>query len=153
VWQFTYVLLLRLLQAAIRGSGAGAAGPLSAAWLGLYQPPTVPITPQSTMANITEANYDGYSRQLVVWFPPYISAAGPEQMSAQDLFFMPIDPLVANQITGVFLADAFYGGSLLAAAVLPAPGVQLTGPTRALKVQPNVQLSTAQLYGAPIEVF
>lgn len=153
MWQFTYVLLLRLLQAAIRGAGAGTAGPLSGAWLGLYQPPTVPITPQSSMAQITEANYDGYSRQQIAWFPPYTSGSGPEQLSAQDLFFMPVDALVTNQITGVFIADAFYAGNLLAAAVLAAPGVQLNSPTRALKVQANVQLGTGQVYGAPFVVF
>lgn len=153
MWQVTYVLLLRLLQAAIRGGGAGTAGPLNTVWLGLYIPPTTPITVQSVMGNITEANYDGYSRQQVVWFPPFQSGPGPELLAGQDLFFMPTDALVANQITGVFLADAFYGGNLLAAAVAPAPGVQLTGPTRGLKVQPQFALGTGLIYGAPVLVF
>lgn len=153
MWTVTTLFLLRVMQwLTARGTAPPGAGPLQAVWMGLYQQPTLPINPFSTLANITEANYDGYSRQLVVWFPPWIAAAGPEQLAGQDLFFSPADPNVVNQITGVFLADAFYGGNLLAAAVLPAPGVQLSGPSRAMKVQPQFQLPFTQIYGSPLLV-
>lgn len=152
MWTVTLVFLARLMAAITRGGGAGTPGPLFNVWLGLYQAPTSPITPQSTLANITEASYDGYSRQLVTWFPAFVAQAGPELLTAQDLFFSPTDALVVNMITGVFIADAFYGGNLLAAAVLPLPGVQLTGPGRAIKVQPQYSQQFLQIYGSPAVV-
>ena len=74
--------------------------------------------------------------------------AGPELLTAQDLFYSPIDALVSNLITGVFLADAFYGGNLLMAAVVPVPGVILAGPANGLKIQAQFGLSFSQGYGA-----
>jgi hypothetical protein len=150
MWTVTTLFLLRVLNdLVLKQSGGSYQGALSGIWCGLYKPPTSPITQYSTMAGITEANYDGYSRQAVVWFPPWQSTGGPEILAAQDLWYSPTDALVSNQITGVFLADAFYGGNLLAAAVVPNPGVQLSGPATAMKVQPQYQLPFTQIYGSP----
>ena len=153
MWTVTTLFLLRLMQEITRGVVTpGVAGVLNGAWLGLYQQGTNPITPQSTMANIVEANYDGYSRQQIVWFPPWISAGGPELIAAQDLWYSPTDALKPNLITGVFIADAFYGGNLLMAAALAVPGVSLGSPSQALKVQPQFSLPFLQIYGSPAVV-
>ena len=149
MWTVTKLFMLRLAQDLIQAAAGPLPGPLNNVWMGLYQSPTVPINPDSTLVNITEATYDGYSRQKVVWFPPWVSVGGPEILAAQDLWYSPTDALVANVITGVFLADAFYGGNLLMAAVLPVPGRVLGSPSDAMKVQAQFQLPFLQIYGKP----
>ncbi|HKV98065.1 MAG TPA: hypothetical protein VJR90_11345 [Gammaproteobacteria bacterium] len=149
MWQATYLFLFRALTDWVEAVGSGYKGVLDGIYMGLYQPPTTPIVPQSTMANITEANYDGYVRQLVTWFPVIQSSSGVEVVYGPNLFFAPTDATVRNTITGVFLADANYGGNLLMAAALPSPGVPLAGPGNGLVVKPSVQLPTTQIYGAP----
>lgn len=149
MWTVTTVFLARLMLSLLgRYTGPGA-GPLAAAWLGLYQSPTATITPQSTLANIVEANFSGYSRQLIVWFPPFIEISGPEIITAQDLFWTPADATVSNFITGCFIADSFYGGALLMAAPAPAPGFVLNSPSRGLKVQPQYSQQFLTVYGSP----
>jgi hypothetical protein len=152
MWQLTYALLLRMAQALIAHPAGAVNGPLFGVWIGLYQAGTGNVLPQSTMANILEANFNGYSRQQAAWFPPWQSQGGPELLAGQDVFFSPTDATVTNHIAGVFLADAFYGGNLLAGAALPSPGIILAGPTQAVKVQPQLQLTTLQVYGSPAVV-
>lgn len=148
-WQVTLALMLRLAQAAVRPGGSATPGPLFGVWLGLSQINSPPWQPTTLMGNVLEANYDGYSRQLVTWFPPWISQGGPEQLAAQDLFFSPSDNLSSNVIGGAFLADAFYGGTLLAGSTIAPPGRVLALTSDALKVQPIFQLPFALIYGAP----
>lgn len=151
MWQVTFAFLFQAITDLVeRVASGGYTGVLDTAWCGLYQSPTHPIGPTSTFLNITEANYDGYVRQPVVWFPVIQSSGGPEVVYAQDLFFMPTDALVANLITGAFLCSSQYGGSLWMAAALAAPGVQLSGPQNGIKVQPVFQLPTQLVYGSPI---
>jgi len=149
MWVVTTAFLLRVAQQLIHPAAGAGAGALNGVWMGLYTSPAGPITQYTTMAGIVEANYDGYSRQQVSWFPPWMSTAGPEILTAQDLWFSPTDALVANLIAGVFLADAFYGGTLLMAAAFPAPGVILSSPATALKEQAQFQLPFLQIYGSP----
>jgi hypothetical protein len=150
VWQVVTLFMQRVAQALIEHSTSGPFnGPLEAVWMGLYQPPTPNIGIHSTLANITEATYDGYARQPVVWYPPILSSSGPETLYGQDLNFSPTGSVTPNGITGIFLADALTAGNLLMAAVLPAP-VPLNGPTTALVVEPVFQMGLGQIYGAPI---
>lgn len=149
MWQLTYNLLLALAQAAVEHSAGAFSGPLYGVWVGLYQTGSAPVTANSQLSSLVEANYDGYSRQQAVWFPPWVSTAGPEILAGQDLWFSPTDSLSSNQIQGVFLASAFYGGLLYAGAPLAAPGRTLSTPADALKVQPQFQLTTLQVYGGP----
>jgi hypothetical protein len=153
MWQVTTFFLLRVAQQLIHAAAGAGAGALNAVWMGLAQPPTGALNQYSTLAQITEANYDGYSRQQVVWFPPWISVAGPELLTAQDLWFSPSDALVSNQITWIFLADAFYAGNLLMAAPVPNPGVNLSSPAQALKVQAQFALPFTQIFGKPDLVY
>jgi len=149
MWQVTYAFLMELLAAAVGHGGAPATGPLFGAWLGLYQQGTPGVQPNSTMANILEANYDGYSRQQIAWFPPFVSSAGPAELAAQDLFFAPTDANVPNMIAGAFMVSAFYGGVLLAGAPTPSGVIPMVGPTSAIKVQPTFQLPPSLIYGSP----
>jgi hypothetical protein len=149
MWQMTYAFLLELLAAAIGHGGSPAAGPLFGVWVGLYQQGTPGVTPTSVLGNIIEANYDGYSRQQAMWFPPFVSSAGPAQLAAQDLFYAPIDSNVPNMIAGAFLASAFYGGVLLGGAPTPRGPIPMTGVQSAIKLQPQFQLTPGQVYGSP----
>lgn len=149
MWQFTYNLFVALAQAAVEHSAGAFSGPLYGVWVGLYQQGSPPVTLNSQMSSLVEANYDGYSRQQAVWFPPWISTAGPEILAAQDLWFSPTDSASSNQIQGVFLASAFYGGLLYAGAPLAAPGRTLSTPADALKIQPQVQFTPLQMWGGP----
>lgn len=150
MWQVTFLFLFRALVDLIESVPGSYKGVLNTAWMGLYQPPTAPIGPSATLAAITEANYDGYARQLVAWFTPIQSSAGPEIVYGQNLVFQPTDSLVPNTITGVFLADAIYGGALLMAAALPFPSIVLAGPQNATVIKPTFQLPTLQIYGGPV---
>lgn len=148
MWQVTYLFLFRALVDLVeRIPSGGYSGVLNTTWLGLYQPPTVAINANSTMANITEATYHGYARQPVVWFQPIQSSAGVEAVYGVNLFFQPIDTVVPNTITGVFLADAAYGGNLLMAQQLPAPGVAFPGPQAGMSVKPAFSMGVGQIYG------
>lgn len=149
MWQATYTFLFRALTDWVEAVGSGYKGVLDGIYMGLYQTPTTPIVPTSTMANITEANYDGYARQLVTWFPVIQSSSGVEVAYGPNLFFAPTDANVRNTISGVFLVDAVYGGNLLMAAALASPGVTLYGPTNGIVVKPAIQLPTTQVYGGP----
>jgi hypothetical protein len=150
MWQVTAIFMARLFAALVRGSGAGLAGPLTGVWCGLYLPPSPQPSKQLLMSQVVEANYDGYSRQAVVWFPPWQSSGGPEVLQSQDLWYSPTDALVNNQIVGVFISDAFYGGNLLMAAALAVPGVSLYGPAAAMKVQNVFLMGFGQNYGGPV---
>jgi hypothetical protein len=124
-------------------------GPLGAVYVGLAIAPTAGITWQSTMANITEANYDGYARQEVVWYPPYLAGGGPATLEGQSLHFAPTDATVPNNIIGVFLADAPTGGHLLAFASWPGTGAPMSNPSQALTVDAFFQLPFQLVYGGP----
>jgi hypothetical protein len=149
MWQVTYVALLSWLKwLEIAPASAPYDGPLAFVWVGLYQAPTSPILPTSTLASITEATYDGYARQEVVWNPEFISQAGLVTKKGQNMYFSPSDATVPNLITGVFLASALSGGSLIAAAVAPVP-IALNDPTNALFIVPVLSLPSSPVYGSP----
>lgn len=148
MWQVTYAFLFQALTDLVEAIGSGGyAGVLDTAWMGLYIAPTGAIGPQTAMSAITEANYDGYARQRPVWFPPIQSSQGPEVVYGQNLFFSPTDALVVQNILGIFLASAAYGGTLYAGQQVPAPGIQLVGPATGIVVKPVFELPTTLVYG------
>lgn len=149
MWTVTAAFLAQVL-ADIIGSGMSpSGGVLGAAWLGLYIAPTTPITPRSTLANITEATYDGYARQEVVWYAPYTDLSGPQTLTGHTLEYAPSDATVPNVITGLFLASAVTGGTLWMAAAQASPGYPLQMPGQAMIVVPQFQLGYGQVYGGP----
>ena len=151
VWQLTTAMVIKMMQwLTACPASAPYFGPLCDVWIGLYQPPTAPITANSVLAAITEADYDGYARQEVVWFPTFTQTSGPQIIIGVDQFYAPTDSLSANTITGVFLSTAVSGGVLLGAATLASPGVTLSTPETALVVEPEFSLPYTQTYGGPV---
>lgn len=148
MWTLTYPLLAAIMAAITEHASSGPFnGPLEAVYLGLYIAPTTTIHPNSLLSAITEATYDGYARQEIVWFPTYQDNAGPQALEGQSLYFSPTDATVGNVITGLFLATAETGGVLLAAQALGGIGYPLNGPTSALVVVPAFQLDPTANYG------
>lgn len=148
-WIPTYFFLFTVLDALALKSGSQLyEAVLGNTWLGLYQAPTPVPTPALLMSGITEANYDGYARQPLVWFPPFLDVAGPATLAAQNLHYSPSDAVVPNTITGAFIATAATGGQLYLAAALSVP-VALPGPSYALNAAAVFQLSFTALYGGP----
>ena len=79
---------------------------LEGIYCGLYQAPTPFPTSQLTIADITECDYDGYGRQAVSWFPPFIDPSGPVDLAARNMHFVPTDSNNPNTATGAFLVSA-----------------------------------------------
>lgn len=117
-------------------------------WLGLYIAPTPAPTPSMLLANITEANYDGYGRQAITWFPTFLDSSGPQDLAAMNMRFAPTDALVPNTITGAFIVTQRTGGLLYLAAALATP-VALPSPSFSLVSAPVFQLAYTNNYGTP----
>lgn len=150
MWTLSRIFLGRLMAWLVDLGNSGApTPPLQIVYLGLYQAPTGTLTPDSVMSAITEANYTGYAREEVVWYPTYIDTTGPQTLEGASSHFAPTGSAVGNVITGVFLADALTGGNLLMSAVLPVPGVPLNGPSTAMTVDAIFQMAYTANYGTP----
>ncbi len=149
-WIATYFFFESVLNDLIeQNPSSGVAPSLKGVYQGLYTAPTGTPTPASTMASITEANYDGYARQAVVWFEPFLDVLGPFNLQGANMQFRPTDAVVPNTITGAFLATAITGGNLLLAAAFVQP-VALSGPLTALTISPVFQLAFTSNYGRPL---
>jgi hypothetical protein len=149
MWVATYFFLLSIMDALTQASvSAFYESVLGKTYCGLFIAPTPAPTPGLLMSGITEANYDGYARQPLVWFAPFLDSAGPADAAAQNLHFSPSDANVPNTITGAFVASALTGGQLLLAAAFATP-VALTSPLLALNLAPVFQLPFTVNYGGP----
>lgn len=149
MWVATFAFLSAVMDAlAVASVSAFYEAVLGKCYLGLYQAPTPAPTPSLLLSGITEANYDGYARQPLVWFPTFLDVAGPQNMTAQNLHFSPSDAVVPNTITGAFIATTLTGGLLYLAAALPNP-VALPGPAYALNSATVFQLAYTNNYGNP----
>lgn len=149
MWVVTYAFLSAVLDALTQASvSAFYEAVLGKTYIGLFIAPTPAPSPQLLLSGITEANYDGYARQPLVWFPPFLDVSGPYVASAQNLHFSPSDALVQNTITGAFIATALSGGLLYMAAAFATP-VPLPSPAYAVNLAPVFQLPFTQIYGAP----
>jgi hypothetical protein len=150
MWVVTkYMLELMLLELAEIASSLSALGPLDVVYVGLATAPTPPPTNVTKMSDITEATYTGYARQLVVWYPPFIEAAGPYALEAHSMNFNPLDAVTPNTITGVFLADSLTGGNYLCGMSLGANAVPLPDSTRSMIVDAVFSLPFTNTYGGP----
>lgn len=141
-WVVTaYLLNLVMLGLKQHTASGNYDGPLRAAYLGLVKTGSPPWSKTSTIGGIVEADYSGYARQLVVWFPPYIDTQGADALVGASLLYQPTDALAPNQITGGFLADAATAGNLLCGAMLPSPGVGLPDATTGVSFVPRFSLA------------
>jgi hypothetical protein len=150
MWIATRYLLNLMLMELAEQTGSGASlGPLFNCYVGLSTAPTPPPTSITHMSDITEANYTAYARQLVVWYPPFIQAAGPYALEGHSLNFQPSDGVTPNVITGVFLADALAGGNYLCGLSLGAVPVPLPDSSRSMIVDAVFSLPFLPVYGGP----
>lgn len=148
-WVVTYAFLSQAM-ADLTETGASPAGTgvLEACFCGLYLVGSPAPSPTLLMSQVLEANYDGYARQEVVWFPTFVGFGANQALVGHNLFFAPLDDTVANTIGGVFLATALTGGQLLMAALLNPP-LAITALDAAMVVKPVFLLSTTSVYGGP----
>ena len=150
MWVATFAFLAAVMNNLVAHNlSAFYNGVLQAVYAGLYISPTPAPTPGLILSGITEANYQGYARQPVVWFPTFIDSAGPQDLAAQNMQFTPTGSATGNTITGAFIATALTGGVLYLAATLPVP-VALPSPGYALDLSPVFQLSYQNNYGTPM---
>jgi hypothetical protein len=119
---------------------------LKTRWVGLYTNLAGGPSPNQVLANITEANYTGYVRQVLgAWGTPYTSIDGHEAMNAPALTFLPSDTVTSNTILGAFIGDASVAGNLLLTDQFANP-VPLTGPTTSLTIVPRFGFDPAANY-------
>jgi hypothetical protein len=147
LWIPARATLNSLLTCATQAATGAVAGPLNAAFLGLYIAPTPNLTPDSPLSAITEASFVGYVRQAVVWGSPYRAADGNECVDAHSLQFRPGDNTKPETITGLLLANAATGGALIASLPLPSPGIPLADQNALLDVMIRWAQDAAADYG------
>jgi hypothetical protein len=148
MWNVTQDFLVALANWLVEaGSVSPGHGPLVGCFLGLYQPGTPVVGPRTPQSAIVEASYDGYARQEIVWYPTYVSTAGPVTLEGGSLFFQPSDSTISQTISGIFISTGLTGGDLYMGQALPTPGVVLSGPLTILKVIPEIQLPFTPTWG------
>jgi hypothetical protein len=150
MWVMTSAVLKLLLLALSEPAGSsGFSGPFAACYVGLLIDPTPDLTSNTVLADVTEASYDGYARQLVVWYPPFISSEGPYLLEGHSQIYTPTDTTVANNITGVMLCSALTAGQYLCGMLSFPTTYPLTGPTQSMVVDPEISLPFSSIYGGP----
>jgi hypothetical protein len=115
---------------------------LAASHLCLYKAISAPLSPSTVIANLTEADYDGYARKaLAAWNNPYLDPAGGAsiQSGTQQFDFVAV-PLTTNVVIGWYLLNA--AGDLVAVGNFDNP-IAMTQNGDSIPV--NVTLN----YGAP----
>lgn len=148
-WTPSLLFLQAVCGALINSVASLYEGVLEAAYLGLCVSPTPPPTPQLLMAGVTEPVYDTYARQLIVWFPSYRAALGPQTLQGESLAFTPTDTTDSVDITGCFIASALTVGNLYLLSLFPAP-ITLNSPETSLILQPQVSFPYITTYGGPV---
>lgn len=149
----TTAFIIKVLAALIDHAIAGPySGPLDGLYLGLSKNPTPTLNPSQGLASITEANYDGYARQAVVWHGPHSLGTYDQAIISGSLNFVPTGSVVGNQIVGMFLADALTAGNLLLSELLPNGPVFLNTPDNLLALAVNFQLLTATNFGDVVQL-
>lgn len=113
----TRILATSALQHVVAGNYTGA---LYGAYLGLFTAISPPASPDSVLADLTEATFAGYARQAVTWAAETDSSDGFAQLLGGLLSFTPTDAVTPNTIVGVFLASAITAGTLWSLEMLPA---------------------------------
>lgn len=140
---FLNKLLAQLADHAVAGPFSGI---LDGVYLGLNIGTTM-LRPPNTMADITEAGYTGYVRQLIVWHPPYVEGVAVATMQSAGLYFQPSDGVTPQTVTGIFLADASTAGNLLLSEPLAGGSINMFSAQNAFSVALRFQLDPADDYG------
>lgn len=149
-WVVTYAFLQGVIGDLIGyDPSSGEAGVLKAVYTALFVVGSPAPGNGSTLATQTEATYDGYVRQPIVWFPTDFNPLGQQEIIAANQQFRPTDATVPNTITQIGIVSALTGGSLLLLAALANP-VNLNNPTTMLTVANVFQLSYAGAFGGAL---
>jgi hypothetical protein len=115
---------------------------LALSTLHLYKAISSPLNPGTTLANLTEADYDGYAlKTITAWLTPYLDPLGGAtiQSGTQQFDFVSV-PLTTNTILGFYLLNA--AGALVFVGNFDAP-IAMAANGDAIPV--NVSLN----FGAP----
>ncbi len=139
-------ILAQLIEHAVAGPYSGA---LDGVFIGLSKPPTGTLTSNSPFTAITEANYDGYARQPIVWRAPYVEIGGAISLQSAQTYWTPTDTLIQNTINGMFVADALTAGNLLASEIFAVPQ-PLAGPQNAFSLALIFALGANNNYGGSV---
>jgi len=151
LWQVTQIFLIRWLQWLSEAGGVSPGiGPLDKVWVALGLAGSPNVGPFTQLSDLTEASYHGYARQQVAWYPVYQSTDGNVTLEGGSLFFAPTDSVLSQTVSLIFLVDALTGGTLLAGAAIPLPGVVMSNPLSVVKVLPNFKLGFAPVYGGVV---
>lgn len=150
MWVMT-AYLLNLLLLAFKGTAgsSGSIGPFQTCWVGLLVNPTPQLSSATKLSDVTEASYPGYARQLVVWYPPFISAEGPYLLEGHSQIYTPTAFGSPQNITGVMICDAPVGGNYLCGTLTTPTVYPLTDPTQSMIVDPEISLPFTSIYGGP----
>jgi len=84
----------------------------------LYKNDLTPL-PDTTLAEIVEADFTGYASALIVMNAPYINSFGLAEADAEKIDWIATGAIPANTIYGVYVLDQ--GGALIACERLPQP--------------------------------
>jgi hypothetical protein len=118
---------------------------LGSASVGLYTNAVAP-TLNTTLANLNEANYDGYARQAAHTFSSvFIDGNGLVTIEAESSIFSPTDTVTANTIYGLFLTG-HDSTKLLAVEPFDTP-IPLVGPLSSITIIPRVGLQPTAPWG------
>jgi len=150
LWVPTYALLSGMMADLIGyDPSSGMSGVLRNCYCALFQSGSPAPSKGSTLVTQTEADYDGYARQEVVWFPTYLDVLGPQAVTAANLQFRMTNTTTPNLITQIGLVSLVTGGVLLACSELQTP-VQFSALTDQLTTAPVFQLTFNSIYGGPL---
>lgn len=101
----------------------------------LYQNDYTPTT-TDTLANYTEATYDGYAAQVMVWASATIPTPGSGALTTWiPLLWTPTGSITPNDIYGYYVTDA--AGTLMWAERAPSPPVALNSMLTTLPITPR----------------
>lgn len=139
-------LTLRMVQAALNtlltdsliAAGTNPKGVFNTVYLGLFTAwPGFNLT--RVRADLTEASYTGYVRQLVVWGTPTFDPNGRPSVYGGGLTFESTDAVTPNTVIGAALYDAATNGNLLALAAFNNP-VALAAAGNAVDITPKLAI-------------
>lgn len=111
---------VELLGDAIAGAANNVDGIFSNAFVGLLTA-WDGWNPDMTLANLDQANFDGYTRQALTFSDPYTGSDGRAASISDLATWAPTGNNTDNSIIGAFLADANTDGNLLGVELFSAP--------------------------------
>lgn len=136
---------VEMLNDAIAAASANVDGVFSAAFVGLLTA-WDGWDPGMTLANIDQANFDGYTRHPITFSDAYIGTDGRAASVSDLLDWIPTGNNVDNLIIGAFLASANTDGDLLGVDMFDQ-GVQMHEVTQRLNYLLELDIDPTNFFG------